>query len=133
MLYTSYYGNIKNLLKSGFKLEQLIGISLSNFDNIFVEKKLCVRSVDFFNYKYNKVIDWKIYRRNYLDKLYNLEKIWLDNIFDEYDGCVFLCYEKDNKYCHRKILMDFLNWYYVNCRGFSVSERGVGVICKEFK
>ncbi len=130
MIYTSYYGNMNNLQKQGFHRRQFVGISLNNYSSIQTEEKLCVNPVDFLNYKYHQM-EWSDYRLHYLDKLYNLPKVWLDNLFDLYDDCVFLCYEQDNTRCHRKILMDFLNWYYVNCKGFSIFERGKGIICRE--
>lgn len=130
MLYCSYYGNVPNILKNGFKPDKLISISLSQRYNFYTEKRFCVRDIDFINYRYGHIY-WDEYVQNYYDKLYNLEKIWLDNVFELYDGCVFLCFEKNPSQCHRSLLAKFLNWYYNNCKGFNKSELGSGVICKE--
>lgn len=115
MVYTSYFGNVKNLLNSGFEKSDLIRISLYDcnwFSGLNVEKKLFVRVSDLWNLK-SGVIDWKEFSLNYYNKLYNLEWYWLNEIFlKKYDNKVLLCFEKDYKYCHRGLLGKFMNWYF---------------------
>ena len=114
MIYTSYYSNVRKLIyEFGFKYQDFIGISIYEpvGFNIEFEKKLAPNKTDMWLFK-NELISWKDYSLKYYDKLYDLEKKYLDNFLDKYDGKVLLCYEQSDKFCHRKLLRNFLRWYF---------------------
>lgn len=126
MIYTSCYSNIRKLVyEFGFKYPDFVGISIYEPKigvegyNIEFEKKLAPKKNDMWLFK-NGYISWKEYSLKYYDKLYNLEKKYLDTFIDKYDGKVFLCYEQSDKFCHRKLLRKFLSWYYLTTFGFDI-------------
>ena len=114
MIYTSCYSNVRKLIyEFGFKYQDFIGISIYEpvGFNIEFEKKLAPKKTDMWLFK-NELISWKDYSLKYYDKLYDLEKKYLDNFLETYDGKVLLCYEQSDKFCHRKLLRKFLDWYF---------------------
>lgn len=60
-------------------------------------------------------ISWEEFRQNYLDKV--LSKKNPEEVYYKYKGWYLLCCEKDDTFCHRKILAEWLASY-----GFDVKE-----------
>lgn len=113
MIYSSYYGNVKNLFKMGFKKADLVGISVypcKYLEDIYYEKKLFVNKGDLWLLK-NNIITWSEYAKKYYDKLYNLEWLFWENFEKNFDEKVFLCFEKENKFCHRKLVKKFYEFW----------------------
>ena len=115
MIYTSYFGNLENLLKSGFKKSDLVRISYYDCrwcSGLKSEKKLFVNVNRLWELK-SGVINWKEFSLEYYNKLYDLEWYWLNYEFlDLYDEKVLLCFEKNYRECHRSLLGKFMNWYF---------------------
>lgn len=116
MVYTSYYGNIDKLLSSGFDKSDLIGISVypcKSVSGVKYDERFFPNIGLLWNLK-SGVIDFDEYRLEYWKKLYHLSGKnfvnWLN--FDvEFDGKIFLCFEKNYKCCHRYLLGKFVNWF----------------------
>lgn len=121
MIFTSYYGNVKNILSDGFDRGQLIRISLcpcNGFRDLASEEKFFVNRNDFIDYK-NNIISWKEYCLKYYNHLYDLEWVFYQyQLLKKYNNKVLLCFEKDYHQCHRGLLIKFLNWWY----GYKVIE-----------
>jgi uncharacterized protein (DUF488 family) len=64
------------------------------------------------NYKM-KIINWDIYTDEYI-KLLNSRNIILSLKKDEILNSVFLCSEHQPKYCHRRLLVEYLQKYWNN-------------------
>ena len=58
------------------------------------------------NYK-NKIIDWEVYTNEYI-KLLNSRNIISYLNKDEIINSVFLCSEPQSKFCHRRLLVEYL-------------------------
>ena len=119
MLYTSYFGNIKNIKENNCRDTQLVSISnvkpywcpedVYDFGNILGPGESLLK-----RYKAG-LVDEKQYEEEYLVKLNNNKELILKSI-DELSSLssndiVFLCYEKPPKFCHRHI---FANWLMKN-------------------
>lgn len=117
MIYTSYYANHRNIKKYrdyGFKV---IRISLwppkypfPLLDDVAIElapsKELLLA-----------INEGKITREEY-DIKFNKKLIALNpiEIFNKYEGSIFLCYEKPSDHCHRHLIRDWLNQNGVECK-----------------
>ena len=109
MIYTSYYGNLRNISKNIFR----IAISrTSPIDQLApTYKDLMPTLEDLF--KYRATNDWAVYESNY--KADVLSKLNPDDVVkDLYDlsggrDVVLLCYEKPPRFCHRQIVAKWLN------------------------
>jgi uncharacterized protein (DUF488 family) len=64
------------------------------------------------NYKM-KIINWDIYTDEYI-KLLNSRNIILSLKKDEIVNSVFLCSERQPKYCHRRLLVEYLQKHWNN-------------------
>jgi uncharacterized protein (DUF488 family) len=64
------------------------------------------------NYKM-KIINWDIYTDEYI-KLLNSRNIILHLKKDEIVDSVFLCSERQPKYCHRRLLVEYLQKHWNN-------------------
>lgn len=110
MIYTSYWGNLNNLIRK-FGKENIIQISRwSNFwkgkkcSMLFPSEKLLV------DYKNGKIDKYE-YEKIYFDYL---ETLNVDNCYKVFNGCCFVCYEKEG-FCHRHIIEKWLKKYGYEC------------------
>lgn len=114
MIFTSYYGNVVNLIyQEKFKVSDLIGISrykIKEGYNIKYEEKLAPELGLLWSYK-NKLISWKEYCLKYYDYLYDLDYRFWNDFEKNFDGKVLLCFEKDYKKCHRYLVSKFCNYW----------------------
>lgn len=113
MIFTSFYGNIRNLIYcKGFKYSDLIGISRYDYngEKIKSEKMLAPSLTLLWNYK-SGIIDWKEYCLKFYDELYNLDYRFWNNFEKNFDGKVLLCYEKNYKSCHRYLVGKFFKFW----------------------
>lgn len=109
MIYTSYYGNLRNIPKNIFR----IAISrTSPIDQLAPTYKYLMPTLeDLFAYRTNH--DAGLYTNNYranvLFKL-NPDDVVKD-LYDLSDGrdVVLLCYERPSEFCHRHIVAKWLN------------------------
>lgn len=109
MIYTSYYGNLRNIPKNIFR----IAISrTSPIDQLSpTYKELMPTLEDLFMYRATN--DWALYANNYEEHV--LSKLNPDDVvkdlYDLSDGrdVVLLCYEKSFEFCHRHIVAKWLN------------------------
>ena len=128
LLFTSYYGFLKNI--SDYELENYVLVSISRTMpdlgekyKVYQFKELAPTQSLLNGYK-NGTITKGNYMKSYLDYLCKLTpKQWMEKLvgFLKHNGykgkgwIVFLCYEKyldDNenvKFCHRHILASYLN------------------------
>lgn len=109
MIYTSYFGNVRNLIyNKGFKYSDLI--SISRYDkqgfNIQTEKILAPSLSLLWKYKSN-LISWKEYCDEFYNYLYDLDYRFWNDFEKNFDGKVLLCYEKNYKECHRYLIGKF--------------------------
>ena len=119
MIYTSYYGNAKNL--KGFI------ISISNSEPFKVQGKW-----------YDVVPEWNIvsnykkdkneesFREKYIEQLESFDlsdEIEQIKEVSKSNDIYLVCYEKPNDFCHRHILADWLNEKYnLNIKEFKKEE-----------
>ncbi len=115
--YSSYFGNVDNMVREGYK-GVFISISLWDkkvWSGYRMRSLNCSREC-LMDYKRDGDIDKYIerYKREVLDKK-DCKKMVddLEKFFGGRDVC-FLCYEGKNKFCHRKLVGEWLvsNGYY---------------------
>jgi len=113
-VYTSYYGNIKNIPKDYFLVSASGG--LTEELKVVVDswnQSLAPSKSIFFDYKEDR--DWEKYVRRFKEE--RLPKIdWMEKLcqWEEkanqagktLDNIVLLCYEKPEDHCHRHILAE---------------------------
>lgn len=108
MIYTSYYGNVKNLP------EDSILVSISVTQPYYIEKVIPQFKPwwETVNNIKKGIIDETEYTRQYLSKIskYN-DKTWnvIKKMYESEKNYILLCYEKPEDFCHRHILSKFLN------------------------
>lgn len=119
MIYTSYYGNLKNLqgkrlvsVSQGYP--KTIELEQCNFLkptwDIIMKTKSGEMTSEEYNVKYNKQLNNT-----------NLNK--LKTLYENYEGdIVLLCWEKDWNDCHRKNISDWLNKNGIKCEEFNNSK-----------
>lgn len=104
-IYTSYYGN-RNLRNTD---GDLFSVSRSS------PKGMDIKNIKEFNpsyslfkaYKYDNTISIDKFKELYLEEL---NKKDLSKIVEMLkDGDILLCYEKDEKVCHREVIKEYLN------------------------
>lgn len=116
MIYTSYWGNLKNLVRR-FGKEKIINIS--RWNNFWKGKKcsmLYPAEQLLKDYKSGKVSKEE-YRSIYLEYLWKLN---VDNCYKVFNECVFVCYEREG-FCHRHLIKEWLNYF-----GYECEEVGTG-------
>lgn len=109
MIYTSYYGNLRNIPKHMF------GIAISRTTPIEhiapTYKNLIPTQMDLFTYRVTNDVALYAnnYRANVLSKL-NPDDVVKD-LYSLSDGrdVVLLCYEKPPRFCHRQLVAKWLN------------------------
>lgn len=109
MIFTSFYGNIRNLIYvKGFKYSDLIGVSRYDYKGEYIksEKMLAPSLTLLWNYKAG-IIDWKEYCYKFYNQLYDLDYRFWNDFEKNFDGKVLLCYEKNYKQCHRYLIGKF--------------------------
>lgn len=117
VIYTSYWGNLKELIRE-FGKENIIGISRwSKFWNgkkcsmLFPSEDLLKR------YKAGKISDEE-YKKEYMEYLNTLN---VDNCYKVFNGCVFVCYEKEG-FCHRHLVAEWLKNNGYDCVEYGEEE-----------
>lgn len=113
MIFTSYYGNIRNLIYvKNFKYDDLIGISRYDYkgENIKTEKMLAPSLSLLWLYKCN-LISWKEYCYKFYDEMYKLDYRFWNDFEKNFDGKVLLCYEQNYKNCHRYLVGKFFKYW----------------------
>ena len=111
-IYTSYYGNVRNLSKEGI-VPISISLSLPKFLNPKPTRVfLLAPSRDMLGMEYDA------YKKKYLAKLekvdWKLVKSILENNSDNDSPVALCCYESlkaEDDWCHRTMLADYINEY----------------------
>lgn len=109
MIYTSYFGNLRNIPKNIFRIAISRTIPVDHLAPTY--KDLMPTQMDLFTYRTNH--DAAQYANNYRENV--LSKLNPDDVAkDLYDlsggrDVVLLCYEKPPKFCHRQIVAKWLN------------------------
>lgn len=110
MIYTSYWGNLKELVRV-FGKKKIISVSRwTKFWNwkrcsqLFPSEELLV------GFKNGKISE-KEYEKIYMDYL---ETLNVDNCYKVFNGCVFVCYEKVG-FCHRHLICKWLRNHGYDC------------------
>ena len=115
MIFTSYFSNYRKFPKnirlisiarftpSWFTGEKII--DSQQFSKIAPTKKLL------FDYK-NEKISTIDYIKTYLHDIHNVDIIQL---YKEFDNSIFICYEKNNDFCHRMIIRRVFNSLNLQC------------------
>jgi uncharacterized protein YeaO (DUF488 family) len=102
MIYTSYFANVKNLIKAG-----IVPISIARYipRGIHIESwiEYAPEPHILHAYKQGKLTKLE-YKKLYLEQLSQLD---ITKIL-RYDGIALVCYEKPDDFCHRHILADEL-------------------------
>ena len=115
MIYTSYFGNLKNLLN--FKLVSIAGESSSEFialidDNKFIEYKKLAPKYSWWKEWHDGKFDNDWYVEKYYKTVLNLldpNKVFLELTENNTKDVVLLCWEEPNEFCHRHIVAKWLN------------------------
>lgn len=121
MIYTSYYGNIKNIPDNIYKIA--ISLKIPFGMNLYNCKELCPTLEILSSYK-DGIIDENGYEKLFNENLNKLNPFLLIKKLYSIAGgndIVLLCYEKPNDFCHRHLVTNWLNSY-----GFCVNEYGYG-------
>ncbi len=102
MIYTSYFANWRNF-PEGVKIFSVARYKPTWYDYMSAEEFFPPRRLIQKQKKYmiNEYIE--IYTKNVLNKLN------VDDMYEKYNGCIFLCYEKPSKFCHRHIISHWFN------------------------
>lgn len=109
MIYTSYFGNLRNIPKNVFKITISRTSPIEHIGPTY--KNLIPTQMDLFAYRVNH--DDALYAKNYKEHV--LSKLnpgdVVKDLYDLSDGrdVVLLCYEKPPKFCHRQIVAKWLN------------------------
>lgn len=107
MIYTSYWGNLKNVDQS-----KVIAVSRYNkFWKGDVESKLFPSVQLLTDYKAGK-IDEKIY--TYFFKWYLWDNLNVNELKTRCEGKILMCYEKSG-FCHRHIISEWFNHFGIMC------------------
>lgn len=137
--YTSYYANYENIPKNYIcvPISRVVPDGFSDYPNITIIKDNFIAPDDnlLFDYK-NGRIDEIEYKKRYINKictyinscdrfndLFDWAKAVDKHYGDEYDGIVFLCYEKPGDFCHRHIFSKLLNLYGIECKEFKIDNK----------
>lgn len=106
MIYTSYFSNWRKF-PEGFKK---ICIARYPPANCKVDETLIIFApTEGLLKDYKKGDETKEgYEVRYRKQLGKSSDEELRNILENYDNCIFLCYEKPEDFCHRHILRDYL-------------------------
>lgn len=116
MYYTSYFGNIKKIDRSKYKLVSITNSKPSFCDNSIANWSFLGPSKDLL-YKYkNNEISQEGYSQIYfkfLKENWNNLKDFI--ILNKNKNIVMLCYEKSSDFCHRHLLCKFLNDKGIEC------------------
>lgn len=120
MIYTSYFGNIPNILKREYNPVTFISIATKSPDWFAGEqRKFLAPSYDIFK-EYQEGHDIELYTKRFLkERLAQLDPndVLLDLIaasgnfkgFNYLPNTILLCYETPDKFCHRHLVADWLN------------------------
>lgn len=113
MVFSSYFGNVNNLFKKGFKKEDLVRISVYKckwLPDVDFCEELFVKKNWLWEYK-SGLMEWEEYKYKYFDYLYSEVdmKFWW-NFEKKFNGKVLLCFEKNSKFCHRGLVKIFYKW-----------------------
>lgn len=110
MIYTSYWGNLKNLVRT-FGRENVV--SVSRWTSFWRGKKcsLLFPSEELLKGFKSGRIDEEEYEEIYMKYLDTLN---VDNCYKVFNGCVFVCYEKVG-FCHRHLIAKWLKKYGYEC------------------
>lgn len=113
MVYTSYWGNLKNLQKH-FKQTQIISVSrYTKFWHGKFCSKLFPSAELLKNFKAGRITQAEY------TEIFNkyLETLNPQNCYNALNNCVLVCYEKSG-FCHRHIIAEWLNRHGFNCAEF---------------
>lgn len=113
MIYTSYFGNIKNL-PDGYKLICISRICPKGM-KIKMYGKLAPSQSLLTDYK-SGLLSWEEYTNRYKEETLSL--LSPQKVVEELgNNVILLCYEKPEDNCHRHIIRDWLN-----SAGFEICE-----------
>ena len=128
MIYTTYLSNLKNLPNDEKTKKYLITrwkprntIDLNKY-NLTWAPNLAPTELTLAKYT-DGSIDWAEFRRRFINESFD-NKLFVDGISDiielNNDGYdIFLiCYEKDDRVCHRSILKDILEFNNQKCEEY---------------
>lgn len=110
MILTSYFANFR-------KFNDLKTVSISRFTPVWSKGHISglelAPSADLlFKYKEGLVTELEY------EEIYNKQLSLLDpkEIFEKYDNCILLCYEKSSDFCHRQLVSKWLNSNGFECK-----------------
>lgn len=121
MIYTSYFGNLKNIDRSKYKV-----VTICNSKPSFLRKDTLIedwgilgpRLSLLYDYKNNRV-DENEYTQIYTDYILdNWEEFDNKFKFKNLDNVIMLCYERPENFCHRHILRNILNSMNILCEEY---------------
>ncbi len=117
MIYTSYWGNLKVLMKV-FGKKNIICVS--RWCRFWDGKKcsMLFPSEELLTGFKNGVISEEEYKENFLNYLESLD---VDNCYKVFNGCVFVCYEKEG-FCHRHLISKWLRKNGYDCEEYGEEE-----------
>lgn len=120
MIFTGYYGKIKNYEVFGIEPIAISGKRPDFYDGLYYPE-FAPRYEMFQRWK-NKEITNEGYTEEYKAWLDTLDKNEIRKDFEEYNtvgkNCILLCYEKSGDFCHRHVLADWLEENF----GFKIKE-----------
>lgn len=130
MIYTSYFAQMKKLIKNDLTPIAICGKS-PDWYNGLEYKKLAPKLYFFKIWKEtgDNAYYVKHYREDILDKLnpHNVVKE-LQELSNKDKDIVLLCYEKPDDFCHRHIVSLWLNCNNINCEEWRENNERNGII-----
>lgn len=107
MIYTSYFGNLRNISKDIIPISIAL-YPIKNWSGC--QYKILAPSAEMLNIaKSGNISEAKRLYREYLDTL-DVDTIVEDlQEMSDYNDFVLLCYEKPDDYCHRHVLREWLH------------------------
>ena len=126
MIYTTYLSNLKNLPEDSIKFLITRWKPRNTIDvkkyNLEWRPNLAPTELTLAKYK-DKTIDWSEYRQRFIDESFE-NKLFMDGLQEVIDyndqglDVFLICYEKDDKVCHRCILQEIFEYNGYKCKEY---------------
>ncbi len=107
-LITTYFSNAKNVPEGVVKIGVSLRVPQMRESGIIHDRSLAPSERLLRQYKYNQ-LPWDFYEIIFAEEMKEMEYSLVDYLKDLRNGTnfTFICYEKDNAFCHRRLLAEW--------------------------